>query len=192
MLKWIIVDIFIVFSSLCKIYIKEFLENILINHIIVCDKRTNLYVYLYQPLRARHLISFSLSRETQHRKHGTCARRYLSDFSKGEMNLNCRSQAIPTSFTFPETRLLSVSLRLSSTRFFFFPAMASSTSWFFVLIHRGSHRERPSRSSFFGERNAADEQRFAEGTRELRSVRLLDVKKLTGSEDRAYLGCTCR
>ena len=125
---------------LCKIYIKEFLENILINHIIVCDKRTNLYVYLYeyQPLRARHLISFSPSREIQHRKHGTCARRYLSDFSKGEMNLNCRSQAIPTSFTFPETRLLSVSLRLSSTRFlrfFFFPTMASSTSWFFVLIH---------------------------------------------------------
>jgi len=55
------------------------------------------------------------------------------------------------------------------------------------LSIRGSHRERPSRSSFFGERNAADEQRFAEGTRELRSVRLLDVKKLTGSEDRARI-----
>lgn len=137
-------------------------------------------MYKYQPLsfaRAVWSPSLSLSRASlQHRKRGTCARRYLSDFSKRETNLNCRSQAIPTVVHFPWNALafclLSSTLFLSRASFVSFsPAVASSTSWFFVLTHRGSHRERPLRSSFFGERNAADEQRFAEGTRDLRGFR---------------------
>jgi len=50
--------------------------------------------------------------------------------------------------------------------------------WFFVL-NRGSHHER---SSFFGERNAADE-RFAEGTRDPRGF----WKRPTENGDRAYV-----
>lgn len=90
---------------------------------------TNLYLHFFQPLSSRASrtiplwpsasFSFIPARFNVNVRE-THARRYLSDFSKREANLNCRSRAIPNVVHFPWNALpllLSLPLFFPSTGF---------------------------------------------------------------------------